>query len=88
VQRVSRILSDIEHVRLRQVNQHLGRRLRVQSELKCERYSIDGAGFHRLLNGFVRSDDRSEWRSDRSNRPLVSAEATCAVSLPIDPSNE
>ncbi len=32
VQRVSRILCNIEDMRLRQVNQHLGRRFRVQSK--------------------------------------------------------
>src|SRR6267378_114005 len=60
VQRVSRILCHIQDMRLWQVNQHLGRRFRVQSKLKYESYSIDSAGLHRLLNGIVWCDNRSE----------------------------
>src|SRR5882762_1288145 len=43
-----------------QVNQHLGRRFRVQSKLKYESYSIDSAGLYRLLNGIGWCDNRSE----------------------------
>src|SRR5258708_36755026 len=56
-------------MRLRQVNQHLGRRFRIQSKLKCESYSIDRAGLHRLLNGIVWCDNRSE--SARSPRVVL-----------------
>src|SRR5258708_19638952 len=47
-------------MRLRQVNQHLGGCFRIQSKLKCESYSIDSAGLHRLLNGIVWCDNWSE----------------------------
>src|SRR5882762_1039672 len=47
-------------MRLRQVNQHLGRRFRIQRKLKCKSYSIDSAALRRLLNGIVWCDNWSE----------------------------
>src|SRR6266436_6723479 len=47
-------------MRLRQVYQHLGRCFRVQGKVKCESYSINSARLHRLLNGIVWRDNRSE----------------------------
>src|SRR5258708_32608628 len=47
-------------MRLRQVNQHLGRRFRIQRKLKCKSYSIDSAALHQLLNGIVWCDNWSE----------------------------
>src|SRR6267154_3123902 len=47
-------------MRLRHVNQHLGRRFRIQCKLKCKSYSIDSAALHQLLNGIVWCDNWSE----------------------------
>src|SRR5258708_1342943 len=69
LQRMGRVLCHIQDMRLRQVNQHFGRRFRVQSKLKYKVYSIDSAGLRRLLDSIVRWDNRCDPNPDPSPSP-------------------
>src|SRR5258708_17720700 len=69
VQRMGRVLCHIQDMRLRQVNQHLGRGFRVQSKLKYKVYSIDSAGLHPLLDSIVRWDNRCDPNPDPNSSP-------------------
>ena len=78
VQRVGRVLRNVQNMQLRQIDQHLRRRLRVESKLAYKLHSIDRAGLHRLLNGIVWWDDRS---GSRRSARLVLAFAVVDAAL-------
>ena len=48
VQRMRRVLGDVEDVQLREKEVHLGRRLRGRREMEDDVDAVDGAGLYRL----------------------------------------